>query len=104
MLDYLSVNKLKKYMKRRIRLTEGDLRRIVKNSVRRALNEGTTDKDVINAIDEAFSNNDWETMTSALYNYFSSDDLEGFARFLCDEGYTSMPSIYDEDDEEYDDD
>ena len=75
MLDYLLVNNIEIDMRRRIRLTEGDLRRMIKESVksliqnslyrRGSLTEGRGDTDIIRdykrimpfAVDEIFSGN-----------------------------------------------
>ena len=67
---------------KRIRLTEGDLHRIVKESVNRIIKEGTTDRDVQSMWDEAQEMMGAESMLEALYDYLDSDTIEDFFQVL----------------------
>lgn len=67
---------------KRIRLTEGDLHRIVKESVNRIIKEGTTDRDVQSMWDEAQEMMGAESMLEALYDYLDSDTIEDFVQVL----------------------
>ena len=67
---------------KRIRLTEGDLHRIVNESVNRIIKEGTTDRDVQSMWDEAQEMMGAESMLEALYDYLGSDTIEDFVQVL----------------------
>lgn len=67
---------------KRIKLTEGDLHRIVKESVNRIIKEGTTDRDVQSMWDEAQEMMGAESMLEALYDYLDSDTIEDFVQVL----------------------
>lgn len=67
---------------KRIRLTEGDLHRIVKESVNRIIKEGTTDRDVQSMWDEAQEMMGAESMLEALYDYLDCDTIEDFVQTL----------------------
>ena len=67
---------------KRIRLTEGDLHRIVKESVNKIIKEGTTDRDVQSMWDEAQEMMGAESMLEALYDYLDSDTIEDFVQVL----------------------
>lgn len=67
---------------KRIRLTEGDLHRIVNESVNRIIKEGTTDRDVQSMWDEAQEMMGAESMLEALYDYLDSDTIEDFVQVL----------------------
>lgn len=67
---------------KRIRLTEGDLHRIVKESVNKIIKEGTTDRDVQSMWDEAQEMMGAESMLEALYDYLDCDTIEDFVQVL----------------------
>ena len=67
---------------KRIRLTEGDLHRIVKESVNKIIKEGTTDRDVQSMWDEAQEMMGAESMLEALYDYLDCDTIEDFIQVL----------------------
>lgn len=67
---------------KRIRLTEGDIHRIVKESVNKIIKEGTTDRDVQSMWDEAQEMMGAESMLEALYDYLDCDTIEDFVQTL----------------------
>lgn len=67
---------------KRIRLTEGDIHRIVKESVNKIIKEGTTDRDVQSMWDEAQEMMGAESMLEALYDYLDCDTIEDFVQVL----------------------
>ena len=67
---------------KRIRLTEGDLHRNVKESVNKIIKEGTTDRDVQSMWDEAQEMMGAESMLEALYDYLDCDTIEDFVQVL----------------------
>ena len=67
---------------KRIRLTEGDIHRIVKESVNKIIKEGTTDRDVQSMWDEAQEMMGTESMLEALYDYLDCDTIEDFVQVL----------------------
>lgn len=70
-------------MKKKIfRLTESELRNLVKESVNRVLSEGTTDQDMYNQWDNIKENLGAEAMLDAIYNYMSSDEVAEIVRLL----------------------
>ena len=67
---------------KRIRLTESDLHRIVKESVNKIIKEGTTDSYIQAMWDKVQKMMGAESMLEALYNYLDSDAIEDFVQYL----------------------
>ena len=63
-------------MKRTIRLTEGDLHRIIKNQVKRVLNEGSPSQDVYNKWEDIKEYIGADRMIDDIWNYLDSNQLE----------------------------
>lgn len=73
--------------KNTIRLTESDLKRIVSESVKRALKEGTTNVDIHNIWDNLLMNVGAETMLNCIYQWSSSDQIEQWIEWFKEEDY-----------------
>lgn len=69
-------------MKKIIRLTESELKNLVKESVTKILNEGTTDQQLYNAWDTIMASMGAENMLMAIYNYMPSDEIAEIVRLL----------------------
>lgn len=89
-------------MKRRIRLTEGDLHRIIRKQVKRALNEGSASQEVYNKWLDIQENIGSDRMIDDIWNYLSSSQLEQLIEYF-NQDYDLFPEE-DEDDEVDDDD
>lgn len=80
-------------MKQQIRLTESDLHRIVKESVKKLLKEGTTNNIVINKWNNIEQTLGSETMLSELFQYLDGDTIADFVN--------TIENAYDIEDEGY---
>ena len=69
-------------MKKIIRLTESELKNLVKESVTKILNEGTTEQQLYNAWDTIMASMGAENMLMAIYNYMPSDEIAEIVRLL----------------------
>lgn len=73
-------------MKRRIRLTEGQLRNIIRSNVKRALNEGSTDNSLYNKWLDIIENVGAEAFLDNIWNWLSSDQLEQIVEYAAQDG------------------
>lgn len=86
-----------------IRLTESDIHRIVKESVKRALTEGTTDGRMAGAFFDTFDEMSGHDVASILYNYLDSDAIQDVVEYLDKNGYlegTEYEGMFDESENE----
>ena len=88
--------------KKIFRLTESELRGLIRKSVNRVLNEGTTDQNMFNQWDDIKEQIGAEAMLDAIYNYMSSDEVAEIVR-LIKRDY-DINDIEDAEYEEFDDD
>ena len=63
-------------MKQTIKLRETELKRIIAESVKRAINEGTTSDDIFEKWELLKEQVGCEQMVNDIFNYLSSDQLE----------------------------
>jgi len=68
-------------MKKIVKLTEQDLKKIVRNSVKRILKEGSSESAIYNQWMEVQEQMGAEQMLNELYNWLNSDQI---AEFLAD--------------------
>lgn len=87
-------------MKQVIRLTESDLHRIIKESVKQALNEGHWKSEINEKWNKALEIMGAEQMIDALYTFLDGDTIEEFIEQL--ERVYELP-LSDNEDEEDDD-
>lgn len=73
-------------MKRRIRLTEGQLCNIIRSNVKRALNEGSTDNSLYNKWMDIIENVGAEAFLDNIWNWLSSDQLEQIVEYAAQDG------------------
>lgn len=85
-------------MKQRIKLTEGQLGKIIRNSVKRIIKEGTTDSRDLERWDYAVEMNGADAILSELQCWLGSDDIHEFIEHL--ERYEFIPEEESYDDEE----
>lgn len=64
--------------KKTVKLTETDLRKMISESVRKAINEGHWDRNVYDKWEEIRSAVGDDAFISELYDYMSSDEIEDF--------------------------
>lgn len=88
--------------KKIFRLTESELRGLIRKSVNRVLNEGTTDQNMFNQWDDIKEQIGAEAMLDAIYNYMSSDEVAEIVR-LIKRDY-DINDVEDTEYEEFDDD
>lgn len=90
-----------------IRLTESDIHRIVKESVKRALTEGTTDGRMAGAFFDTFDEMSGHDVASIVYNYLDEDTIRNIVEYLDQDGYfegTEYEGMFDEsEDEDFED-
>lgn len=89
-----------------IRLTESDIHRIVKESVKRALNEGTTDSKIAGAFFDTFDEMSGHDVASILYNYLDTDAIQDVVEYLDQNGYlegSEYEGMFDESEDEEND-
>lgn len=80
------------------RITEKQLRNLVAESVRRCLNEGTTDSHVTEKWEEVQEYAGAEQMLDDIFCFLSGDQIEDLTRTLCD----NYEINFDDDEEEFD--
>ena len=68
--------------KKIFRLTETELRNLIKESVNRVLNEGTTDQAMFNSWDAIKGQMGADAMLDAIYNYMNADEIGEIIRLL----------------------
>lgn len=68
--------------KKIFRLTEAELRNLIKESVNRVLNEGTNDQAMFNSWDAIKGQMGAEAMLDAIYNYMNADEIAEIIRLL----------------------
>lgn len=83
-------------MKRRIRLTEGQLRNIIRSNVKRALNEGSTDQTLYNKWLDIIDNVGAEAFLDNIWNWLSSDQLEQIVEYAIQDGLIDDEEDVDE--------
>ena len=83
-------------MKNRIRLTESKLKDIVRESVKRVINEGSINQNTLNMWYDVREKLGDETFINELWNWMSSDDIEGFIEHI-DRNYEL--GLFDEEEE-----
>ena len=83
-------------MKRRIRLTEGQLRNIIRSNVKRALNEGSTDQTLYNKWMDIIENVGAEAFLDNIWNWLSSDQLEQIVEYAIQDGLIDDEEDVDE--------
>lgn len=85
-------------MKKKVKITEATLNKIVKTAAQRILKEGfgMDSANSYNKLSEWAASVDKYTIITELCNYMSSDELEDFIQFLIKEG-----QIQDPDDGDY---
>lgn len=83
-------------MKRRIRLTEGQLRNIIRSNVKRALNEGSTDNSLYNKWMDIIENVGAEAFLDNIWNWLSSDQLEQIVEYAIQDGLIDDEEDVDE--------
>lgn len=64
--------------KKTVKLTETDLRKMISESVRKAINEGHWNGSVYDKWEEIRNAVGDDTFISELYNYMDGDEIEGF--------------------------
>lgn len=86
-------------MKKKVKITEATLNKIVKTAAQRILKEGfgMDSNSSYDKLSEWASSVDTETIITELCNYMSSDELEDFIQFLIKEG-----QIPEQEEEDYD--
>ena len=87
-------------MKKQIKLTENDLHRMIKESVYRVLNEGTTDSTDMDAWERCKEMVGADTMLSELENWLDADRYHEFLENM-DRNY-ELGLFDDGEDEDYD--
>ena len=83
-------------MKQTIKLRETELKRIIAESVKRAINEGTTSDDIFEKWELLKEQVGCEQMVNDIFNYLSSDQLEQLIEWF-DQDY----DLFDQDDDEW---
>ena len=83
-------------MKNRIRLTESKLKDIVRESVKRVINEGSINQNTLNMWYDVREKLGDETFINELWNWMSSDDIEGVIEHI-DRNYEL--GLFDEEEE-----
>lgn len=89
-------------MRRTVRLNESELKRMIKESVKRVLKEGHWDSNVYDVWENVREMVGDDTMLSELYNYMSGDDIEDFLYDHMDRNYDLGLSNDEEEEEEMD--
>ena len=69
-------------MKKIFRITESELKNLVKESVKRVIKEGTTDQQLYSTWDNIAAAIGPENMLMAIYNYMPSDEIAEMVRLL----------------------
>ena len=87
-------------MKRRI--NESMLKSIVRNSVKRVLNEGSTNQNLYNQWLDIQETIGAEQFLDCIWNWLSDTDLEAIVSYAIQDGYISDPD--ENDGEDWDDD
>ena len=87
-------------MKRRI--NESMLKSIVRNSVKRVLNEGSTNQNLYNQWLDIQETIGAEQFLDCIWNWLSDTDLEAIVSYAIQDGYIQDPD--ENDDEDWDDD
>lgn len=87
-------------MKRRIKLTERDLHKIIRNQVKRVLNEGSTSQEVYNKWEDIKEVIGSERMIDDIWNYLDTNQLEKLVDWF-DQDYDLFDNDDDFEDEEY---
>lgn len=87
-------------MKRRI--NESMLKSIVRNSVKRVLNEGSTNQNLYNQWLDIQESIGAEQFLDCIWNWLSDTDLEAIVSYAIQDGY--IPDPDENDDEDWDDD
>ena len=87
-------------MKRRI--NESMLKSIVRNSVKRVLNEGSTNQNLYNQWLDIQESIGAEHFLDCIWNWLSDTDLEAIVSYAIQDGY--IPDPDENDDEDWDDD
>lgn len=83
-------------MKRRIRLTEGQLRNIIRSNVKRALNEGSLDQTLSDKWSDIIENIGAEAFLNNIWNWLSSDQLEQIVEYAAQDGLIDDEEDVDE--------
>lgn len=83
-------------MKQKKRLTESMLKDIIRESVRRIISEGSINQNTLNMWDDVREMLGDDTFISELWNWMSSDDIEGFIEHI-DRNYDL--GLFDEEEE-----
>lgn len=81
-------------MRRQRRISESVINRAINNSMRRMVNEGTTDSDVIDKWQEVKDIIGESQMVNDIFNYLSSDQIEKILGYF-NEDY----DLFDDDEE-----
>ena len=81
-------------MRRQRRISESVINRAINNSMRRMVNEGTTDSDVIDKWQEVKDSLGASKMVDVIFNYLSSDQIEEILGYF-NEDY----DLFDDDEE-----
>ena len=81
-------------MRRQRRISESVINRAINNSMRRMVNEGTTDSDVIDKWQEVKDSFGASQMVDDIFNYLSSDQIEKIVGWF-NEDY----QLFDDDEE-----
>lgn len=88
---------------RKRRINESRLRSIVRNSVKRVLNEGSTDQSLYNQWLEIQETIGAEQFLDCIWNWLSDVDLKEIVSYAIQDGYISDPAEDDDEDWENDD-
>jgi hypothetical protein len=78
---------IKVMKKNTIKLTESDLKRIISESVKRVLKEGTSDSHIYDTWEELKMTIGAETMLDCIYNWSSSDEISQWLEWFEEEDY-----------------
>ena len=82
------------------KIKESQLRRIIRESIIRVLNEGTSDETLMNRWDNLVEALGAQEMCNALFQAMSHDEIESMVEFL-ERNYEVGDRFYYNDDEEY---
>lgn len=95
------LNENKNIMKNKtiMKITEKQLKKVIKESVQKILNEGTTNTDAINKWGQIIEMVGAEQMLSEMLNFLSSDDIDSFIKHM--DRYYEL-GLFSDEEEEYD--
>ena len=84
------------------RINESKIRSIVRNNVKRVLNESSSDQNLYNQWLDIQESVGAEQFLDCIWNWLGDTDLKAIVSYAIEDGYISDPA--EEDDEDWDDD